>query len=62
LRGIDTNILVRLITADDPAQLRAVEALMDRVEIEDDRLHIDSVTPGFPVRLGRLPGLPHRLA
>ena len=44
MRGIDTNILVRLITADDPTQLLAVERLMEKVEAEDGQLHIDSVT------------------
>ncbi len=44
MRGIDTNILVRFLTADDPAQLQAVETLMETVEAQDDRLHINSVT------------------
>jgi predicted nucleic-acid-binding protein len=44
MRGIDTNILVRFLTADDPAQFRTVETLMETVESQDDRLHINSVT------------------
>ena len=44
MRGIDTNILVRFLTVDDPAQSRTVEALMETVEAQDDRLHINSVT------------------
>jgi predicted nucleic-acid-binding protein len=44
MRGIDTNILVRFLTADDPAQFRTVETLMETVEAQDDRLHINSVT------------------
>jgi len=44
VKGIDTNILVRFLTADDPAQFRAVETLMETVEAQDDRLHVNSVT------------------
>jgi predicted nucleic-acid-binding protein len=44
VRGIDTNILVRFLTADDPAQFRTVETLMETVEAQDDRLHVNSVT------------------
>ena len=44
MKGIDTNILVRFLTADDPAQFRAVETLMETVEAQDDRLHVNSVT------------------
>jgi predicted nucleic-acid-binding protein len=44
LRGVDTNILVRYLTADDPGQFRTVETLMATVEAQDGRLHINSVT------------------
>lgn len=44
MKGVDTNILVRYLTADDPAQIRTVETLMSTVEAQDDRLHINSVT------------------
>ena len=44
MRGIDTNILVRFLTADDTAQFRTVETLMATVEAQDDRLHINSIT------------------
>jgi predicted nucleic-acid-binding protein len=44
LRGVDTNILVRYLTADDPGQFRTAETLMATVEAQDGRLHINSVT------------------
>jgi predicted nucleic-acid-binding protein len=44
LRGVDTNILVRYLIADDPGQFRTAETLMATVEAQDGRLHINSVT------------------
>ncbi|HEY3571758.1 MAG TPA: type II toxin-antitoxin system VapC family toxin [Thermoanaerobaculia bacterium] len=44
MRGINTNILVRFLTADDSAQFRIVETLMAEVEDQNDRLHISSIT------------------
>ena len=44
MRGLDTNILVRLLTGDDPDQARKVEALLEKTEEEGDRLHVSSVT------------------
>lgn len=44
MRGIDTNILVRLLTEDDSEQFRTVATLMTTAEAQNDRLHITSVT------------------
>lgn len=34
MRGLDTNVLVRLLIADDPAQVQAVQTLLDGIEDE----------------------------
>jgi len=44
VRGLDTNILVRLLTGDDPDQARKVAALLEKTEEEGNRLHVSSVT------------------
>jgi len=44
VRGLDTNILVRYITGDDPDQARRVEALLEETEAEGDRLHVSTIT------------------
>jgi predicted nucleic-acid-binding protein len=43
LIGVDTNVLVRLLTQDDPAQARAVDALVTESTKSAVRLHIDDV-------------------
>jgi predicted nucleic-acid-binding protein len=44
VRGLDTNILVRLFTGDDPDQARKAEAFLEETEEEGGRLHVSSVT------------------
>lgn len=41
--GLDTNVLVRYLTDDDPAQVRRVEAVMTQAVEHGTRLHLDDV-------------------
>ncbi|MEK6372228.1 MAG: type II toxin-antitoxin system VapC family toxin [Acidobacteriota bacterium] len=41
--GLDTNVLVRYLTQDDPAQARAVDGLVSESMKNTVRLHIDDV-------------------
>lgn len=41
--GVDTNILVRYLTADDAEQLERVDGLLAEAESRGQRLHIDSI-------------------
>ena len=41
--AVDTNVLVRLVAADDPAQVAAVRALIDRATAESARLFVPAV-------------------
>lgn len=43
MRGIDTNVLVRYLTQDHPAQARAVDALVETTRSEAGHLHVDDV-------------------
>ena len=43
LIGIDTNVLIRYLTQDDPAQARKVDAVVAAALEDGDRLHIDDV-------------------
>ena len=43
MRGLDTNVLVRYLTQDDPAQARKVNAVFARAIASDERLHVDTV-------------------
>ena len=40
MRGLDTNILVRFLTRDDPRQSEIALALIEHAESEGERLHI----------------------
>lgn len=44
VRGLDTNVLVRLLTRDDPEQARQVESLLEKTEAEGGRLHVSCIT------------------
>lgn len=41
--GIDTNILVRYLAQDDPAQARRVEAFLSTALDDGTRLHVDDI-------------------
>lgn len=41
--GVDTNVLVRYLAQDDPAQARRVDAFLASALSEGDRLHIDDI-------------------
>lgn len=41
--GVDTNVLVRYLTQDDPAQARKVDVLVDSAVEEGTRLHVDDI-------------------
>jgi len=43
MTGLDTNVLVRYLTQDDPAQVRKANALIDGAVREGERLHLDVV-------------------
>jgi predicted nucleic-acid-binding protein len=43
LIGVDTNVLVRYLTEDDPAQLRRVDAVVTRALADGVTLHVDDV-------------------
>ena len=41
--GLDTNVLVRYLTQDDPAQARQVNALMERLVVDGERAFVGRV-------------------
>ncbi len=41
MKGLDTNVLVRYLTQDDPAQARKANALIGGVVGKGERLHLD---------------------
>lgn len=41
--GLDTNVVVRLLTADDPKQLKQAQALVQRIEDAGDRALISVI-------------------
>jgi len=41
--GIDTNVLVRYLAQDDPAQVRRVDAFVSEALNDDIRIHIDDI-------------------
>ena len=43
MKGVDTNVLVRYLTQDDPQQARAANALIAAVVEEGSRLRVDDV-------------------
>jgi predicted nucleic-acid-binding protein len=43
MRGLDTNVLVRMLVRDDPALCSRVDALLDSLEAEQERSRIDAV-------------------
>ncbi len=43
MRGLDTNILVRLITEDNPAQALAVLDLLEKAEAREERFFVSTI-------------------
>jgi len=43
VRGVDTNILVRFLTADDPEQVEIVKDLFAQAEAEQERFNVSSI-------------------
>jgi predicted nucleic-acid-binding protein len=43
MRGLDTNVLVRFITADDPNQSETARKLVDDLERDGERVHVTVV-------------------
>jgi predicted nucleic-acid-binding protein len=43
VRGLDTNVLVRFLTRDDPEQSRIVRSLFERADAEKTRFHVSSI-------------------
>ena len=43
MRGLDTNVLVRFLTADDPEQAEAALRLVEIAESTGERLHISTI-------------------
>ncbi len=41
--GLDTNVLVRAITQDDPKQFRTVQALLDDAEASGEHVYVNTV-------------------
>lgn len=58
MRGVDTNLLVRYLTVDEPAQAEVVVALFEKAEEEGEVLFI--ATPVLCELVWVLRGSPHR--
>lgn len=43
MKGLDTNVLVRYLTQDDPVQARKASALIDEAIASQEKLHLDEV-------------------
>jgi predicted nucleic-acid-binding protein len=43
MKGLDTNILVRYLTQDDPSQARKANAVIERALAGGERIHIDTI-------------------
>jgi predicted nucleic-acid-binding protein len=43
MKGLDTNVLVRYLTQDDPAQSRKANAVLERAITGGERIHVDTV-------------------
>ena len=43
MRGLDTNVLVRFLTADEPSQSEIARRLVESAEIHGERLHISTL-------------------
>jgi len=43
VRGLDTNVLVRFLTADEPSQSEAARRLVESAETHGERLHVSTL-------------------
>lgn len=43
MRGLDTNVLLRYVTADDPEQTPRARAVLERAEAEGTRCHVSVI-------------------
>ena len=43
MKGLDTNVLIRYLTQDDPAQSRKANMLIDGAVAKGEKLHVDVV-------------------
>lgn len=43
MRGLDTNVLLRYVTADDPEQTPRARAVLERAEAEGERRHVSVI-------------------
>ena len=43
MTAIDTNVLVRFLVGDDPAQARRAKALVDRLERREERAYVSDI-------------------
>lgn len=43
MRGLDTNVLVRFLTQDDPAQAKKANDLIETAAARGERLHLDVI-------------------
>ncbi len=43
MRGLDTNVLVRYLTRDDPSQFALASGLIEQAEREGERLYVNTV-------------------
>jgi predicted nucleic-acid-binding protein len=43
VRGLDTNVLVRLITGDNPDQASAVLSLLEEAEVRNERFFVSTI-------------------
>ena len=59
MRGLDTNVLVRYLTADDPVQTPLARALLEEAEERNERFHISTVV--LCELIWTLRGQPYRL-
>jgi predicted nucleic-acid-binding protein len=43
MKGLDTNVLVRYLTQDDPRQSKRANAVIESALAGDERLHVDTI-------------------
>ena len=43
MKGLDTNVLLRYVTADDPAQTPRARGVLERAEAEGERCHVSVI-------------------